>query len=618
MAASSPNYGVLLQASETTTAGYKRFRSGASASTEAPQLVVTYDRPPPVPVMTAPADHARLVASRPTLTAAAVTDPDGDAVTYWFSAWTADENVNPGQPVSPRGQIIDSGWVSTPSWTPGYEYFQEGASYHWAAWARGGAGLAQTPTSSRVFTIERDLEAGMSPTQTVGPVNVNLATGSSTVAISSPGFPTVGGAMGLAYSFRSDDHPATGLTGQYFIDSNHNNVVDANEAPVASRLDPSVNYEWSDERPDPRLPSTGYLVRWTGTITAPVARTYYFGAAAADGTRVTVNGQTIVDRWPSAWSVTPVFGQGIALAAGQTVPVTIEYAENLVSPGSWIDFNFYTDQVGTIRGVPSSWLTPSQTTGGELPAGWQLNAGAGDLLYTQAIVGNDAITLTGPDASATKFDRTANGWAPHDANNVETLSVDTAGSITAHGADGTIYVFGVDGSLTSATSGGRIGSSDTTFQWSATGSGGRMFQRVDRMTDPVSGRSINLTWQLPGASCPAPEPTFDPAPSGALCKAEYWDGTSTSYGFKNGQLTRITDPGNVRTEFGYDSQGRLAQVRDPAATDALAAGTRSDGVSHPLDTLLPMMLPAGRLPFSDLNPLRELRETTQLSGMAPV
>jgi len=69
-----------------------------------------------------------------------------------------------------------------------------------------------------------------------------------------------------------------------------------------------------------------------------------------------------------------------------------------------------------------------------------------------------------------------------------------------------------------------------------------------------------------------------------LCQISYWDNTSTRLYYdasvQNGpaQLRRIEDPGGEVTDFAY-AGGRLSEVRDPLAADAVAAGARPDDAS---------------------------------------
>ena len=64
---------------------------------------------------------------------------------------------------------------------------------------------------------------------------------------------------------------AEGLTARYYATSA------AAGAPVATRVDKQVDFDWSHASPVPGLPQDDFAVQWSGTITAPKAGPYQFG-----------------------------------------------------------------------------------------------------------------------------------------------------------------------------------------------------------------------------------------------------------------------------------------------------------------------------------------------------
>ncbi|MEV5300269.1 PA14 domain-containing protein [Amycolatopsis methanolica] len=99
--------------------------------------------------------------------------------------------------------------------------------------------------------------------------------------------------------------------------------------------------------------------------------------------------------------------------------------------------------------------------------------------------------------------------------------------------------------------------------------------RLKTITDPVSGRSMTLSYNRPGDTCYTgltPPPGADAnAPSQMLCRIAYWDGRQSVLWYTNGQLSRFEDPGSEITDFGYDTTtGLLTKVRDPRAADWVA------------------------------------------------
>jgi RHS repeat-associated protein len=62
-----------------------------------------------------------------------------------------------------------------------------------------------------------------------------------------------------------------------------------------------------------------------------------------------------------------------------------------------------------------------------------------------------------------------------------------------------------------------------------------------------------------------------------LCQVSYWDGTTATFAYNSGnpellQLASVTTSGGETSSFAYDSDNRLADIRDALATDYLAAG----------------------------------------------
>jgi predicted esterase len=94
-----------------------------------------------------------------------------------------------------------------------------------------------------------------------------------------------------------------------------------------SRIDPTVSFRWSGQRPQSRIDSTTFSVRWEGQVLAPVTGNYTFFVNSDDGTRLWVNDQAVVDVWgdktESEYSSDP-----IALIAGHKYNITLEYYQN--------------------------------------------------------------------------------------------------------------------------------------------------------------------------------------------------------------------------------------------------------------------------------------------------
>jgi hypothetical protein len=81
-----------------------------------------------------------------------------------------------------------------------------------------------------------------------------------------------------------------GLTGTYFSDVNL-------ETRVTSRVDPSIQFEWT-AAPMAGVPQS-FSARWTGTITPPLTGSYALCAQVDEGARLLIDGALLVDAWNS-------------------------------------------------------------------------------------------------------------------------------------------------------------------------------------------------------------------------------------------------------------------------------------------------------------------------------
>ncbi len=111
--------------------------------------------------------------------------------------------------------------------------------------------------------------------------------------------------------------PTTGLQGEYYQGPNPGLA-----APILTRVDPKIDFDWSGSAPAANIPSLNYSARWTGFIIAPYTETYTIYAPSDDGVRIWINNVLVLDKWPNpgGW---PSFT--IPLTGGQRVPIKVEY-----------------------------------------------------------------------------------------------------------------------------------------------------------------------------------------------------------------------------------------------------------------------------------------------------
>jgi choice-of-anchor A domain-containing protein/prepilin-type N-terminal cleavage/methylation domain-containing protein len=96
-------------------------------------------------------------------------------------------------------------------------------------------------------------------------------------------------------------------------------------APTLCRKDASIDFDWANGSPDPRLPSDGFSVRWTRAVDFTVTGTYRFTAGSDDGVRVYVDGVRVINFWSDRAYGTST--ADVRIAAGRRT-ITYEFYEN--------------------------------------------------------------------------------------------------------------------------------------------------------------------------------------------------------------------------------------------------------------------------------------------------
>ncbi|MCA1835009.1 MAG: DNRLRE domain-containing protein, partial [Actinobacteria bacterium] len=229
----APNYGIELRAAnEGDLDNYKIFGAAELGPSYAPSLSITYDHVPDMASPLSPADGATLPTATPTLSVSPAADPDGDPVSYWFRA-------TPVADAETGNKVIDSGWITQSSFTAPVGSLLDGVTYWWHVWTYDGTIWTQ-PTWQRSFRLDLHLgDASPVPHDDVGPARVDLDNGNLMVQAASPTFATVGGPVGLSYTYNTQNLPTGGLNGAYYDDSvDQNHVIDAGQVPVLTQVDP--------------------------------------------------------------------------------------------------------------------------------------------------------------------------------------------------------------------------------------------------------------------------------------------------------------------------------------------------------------------------------------------
>ena len=139
-----------------------------------------------------------------------------------------------------------------------------------------------------------------------------------------------------------------GLRGNYYSGTNLSTLL-------FSRIDPTVNFSWTNSSPDPVLLPGAFSVRWTGKVRAKQGGTYSFSTLSDDGVRLYVGGQNLINNW----TVHPATlnSSNITLSAGQLYSVTLEYFD---AGGDAAAVLLWTPPGESQQVIPEGTLTPFQ------------------------------------------------------------------------------------------------------------------------------------------------------------------------------------------------------------------------------------------------------------------
>lgn len=563
---SATNHGMMLSAGdEFDSYGWKKFDSAEAGGVQAPALFATYSPLPDPSAPSQPDDKAVVVTPTPTLS---VNPPSGanPPSRYWF-------RVASGASGESGAIVANSGWITSTSWAPPLGALVDGGVYYWRVWTSDGT-IWRDPGWVRKLTVNMRLGAdSASPTDAAGPVAVNLATGNVATSVSTPTFATAGGSMGLTFAYNSKASSERGLKGEYFNDENQDKTFNDGPADM-TRTDPAVYMDFGSLSPGPAITPENFLVRWTGYITTPTTGTYYIGGASDDGMRIWIDDMPMHNRWDDGADSAPVFDSYGYMNFTEKTPrkIKIEYYQHL--GGAFAKLHYRLSGTESEPAVPSDWLSGTARV---LPDGWRMSAdGDGPSAVSHATVASDSVIVNEVDGTTHTFSRAGSVLtAPADEPGA-VMAMSSIGTMTYTAEDGTTYTFHADGGLQSATS--PLDDKDKAalgYTWGTPRTGGPF--RLTAIVDPVSGRTASLSYsQQDTGGCGTAPAGYESPPGDMLCKIAWPNGTSTSlYYDANGRLSRVRNPGNEFTDFGYAAAG-INRLRDSLAVDMVAAGARPD------------------------------------------
>lgn len=524
------------------------------------------------------------------VTGAPLVDTDSStAMKYEFTVSTGQDGATGTIVRSPLITPDSSGNVA---WRVPAGTFEDGGVYTWVTSAYDGRDVYSPKTWKRTIKVDQRLgTTGPSPFETVGPVSVNLANGNANLSFSSPMVTTLGGPMGMSFSYNSQEVPdaARGLKAEYF-DARNNRTDPApataagytftkpgggEREPLLVRTDSSVSFNWGLESPADAIPDDGFLARWTGYITVPsalVGKPLQFGLQRDDGARLYIDNQLVLDKWSPSTVVTDYAASPAGGYSAGAHSIKVEFFErnNAAVASMWVKdgTNEYV--------VPPDWFTKSVPT---LPVGWRssmpINGDAST--WASAQITTSAVILTDSTGKTHTHTKKSTGGYKPPVNEYDIVSLDSSGRVVVTDETGTVHQFSKEGRVEVSTppADGLKPASPVTIA-DARGV-------AQTINDPASATTANgqITYSRSvklryaggaGFTCATDANAgYEAPPTDMLCAIEYPDDTRTDIFYNaNGQIAAIKDPGNEWTTFGYDNAaGLLSGVRDSVANDAI-------------------------------------------------
>jgi hypothetical protein len=128
-------------------------------------------------------------------------------------------------------------------------------------------------------------------------------------------------------------------------------------APVISRYDSAIDFDWGTGSPDPAVPADNFSVRWTRTL-GFTAGTYRFNTSTDDGVRVYVDGRSIVDAWANA-KLPNTHSGDVTLSDGLHT-IVVEYYEQ----GGDASAHVWWNRLGVFRGWQGRYFDNAELRGG--------------------------------------------------------------------------------------------------------------------------------------------------------------------------------------------------------------------------------------------------------------
>jgi hypothetical protein len=121
-----------------------------------------------------------------------------------------------------------------------------------------------------------------------------------------------------------------GLQGDYFSGLDFDRLV-------FTRIDQTIDFNWKDKSPDPRLPADKFSVRWTGSVEARYSEPYTFTTVTDDGVRLWIDGAIVVDAWVNQSQA--MHNATVTLVAGRRIPIRMDFYERAFTAAAHLSWS---------------------------------------------------------------------------------------------------------------------------------------------------------------------------------------------------------------------------------------------------------------------------------------
>lgn len=382
--------------------------------------------------------------------------------------------------------------------------------------------------------------------------------------------------------------PATnlskGLAAKFYqTNSSNTNFVINDQTPLvfATRV-PEVNRDWGTGSLLPYdiggLYNDWMIANYSGFVTIPADGKYQIGGGSDDGMRIRLGGKEVVNTW-SPHGYLEAWSSELDLKAGQILPISIDYFEHSGAARATLQWKSSTNAVNTGI-IPGQYLSTAPKV---VPQGWTLSADPdGDVPYELLQAKSSGnVDLIDSDGFVHAYTWTGSGFKPP-VNEDGYLTRNTDGTFTLTDVDGRVYNFSVDGLITQVTSpldDRKPAALQYEYRDTSTTVYGSLpkLHRIKDGADPANRYGQVYYWGEQGADTVCSVPAgYETPPPGYLCAFKTFpDNQVTLFAYKGNQLTRVQSPGQLAVDYAYEDNGRLKQIRDSMANDAIAAGVRT-------------------------------------------